>query len=48
MPAALAILLMSVNRFFPEFATIMGGPVLRFPTAVFESQEPMITKAEGG
>ena len=43
MPAALAILLMSVTRSAPEFVAIMGGPALMFPTAVFESQEPMIT-----
>ena len=44
MAAALAILLMSVIRLAPEFATIVGGPALMFPTAVFESQEPMITR----
>ena len=44
MPAALAILLMSVTRSTPEFTTITGGPELIFPTAVFESQEPMITR----
>ena len=44
MPAALAILLMSVTRSSPEFTAIMGGPVLMFPTAVFESQAPMITR----
>ena len=43
MPAALAILLMSVTRSTPEFVAIMGGPALMFPTAVFELQEPKIT-----
>jgi hypothetical protein len=44
MPAALAILLMSVSRSAPEFTATTGGPELIFPTAVFESQEPMITR----
>src|SRR5215831_2984314 len=43
-PTALAILLMSVTRSAPEFMAIMGGPAFIFPTAVFESQEPMITR----
>jgi hypothetical protein len=37
-------LLMSVFPLAPEFATIMGGPALMFPTAAFESQEPIITR----
>ena len=44
MPAPLAILLMSVTRSAPEITAIMGGPAFIFPTAVFESQEPMITR----
>ena len=43
MATAFAILGMRVTLSVPEFVTIMGGPALRFPTAVFESQEAMIT-----
>jgi hypothetical protein len=35
---------MRVTLSAPEFVTIMGGPALMFPTAVFESQEAMITR----
>jgi len=41
---ALAILGMRVTLLAPEFVTIMGGPARWFPTAVFESQEAMITR----
>jgi len=47
---ALAILgigvVVSVFEFVsvPEFWTITGGPALSFPTAVFASQEAMITR----
>ena len=43
-PGALAILLMSVIRSAPEFVAIIGGPSVIFPTAVFESQEPIIRR----
>ncbi len=44
MATALAILGMRVTLLAPEFVTIMDGPALIFPTAVFESQEVMITR----